>query len=976
MYRSFTSRLLFTTHLFIIFLFNFVNNADGQQVVPNTNTGWAVQQLQKMTLEEKIAQIMIIRIHSNKDVQYNNQKIKEIEKFQPGGVCFFQGGPVREINLTNKIQAVSKIPLLVAMDAEWGVAMRLDSTPAFPRQMTLGALSAENDTLIYQMGTKVAKQCKLLGINLNFAPCVDVNNNAKNPVINSRSFGENREQVVEKGLKYLRGMEDNGVIACAKHFPGHGDTETDSHFGLPIIKKTKQQLWKTELYPFQKMIENGCEMIMVSHLNIPALDDASGSIATTSPKIVTDLLRNEMGFNGIIITDGMEMEGLRKTYPSGADAEIKCLQAGIDLLLLPNELSAIIPLIKKAVENGEISESSIDEKCLKVLQLKEKWGLPSFKPLITSNVIAELNDAKTLELIQQIEAKGLTLVKNENRLLPLAGKENTGFLWIGDSDNESFARKIGQEFGLPFIKVEKTIKKEDIPATLAKLSKYDPIIVAYLSTNQMPAKNYGITQESVAFLNELGKTKKVILSLFGNPYALAQFKSLNRFDAVMVGYQRTENSTRAALQAIFGKVPFEGSLPVSVLEYQAESRKQKAESRLDTSTLKPLFSKSTLSSIDNIVEKGLKEKIFPGCQIWVSKNGKPLFVKNYGTTDGQDKNRVDMHTIYDVASLTKPLATTLALMKLYDEKKFSLKDTIGQYVPWLAGSNKSGLRIEELLTHTSGLQPYIPFYKNFSSDSVRALYLNSSKTDLFNIPVAHNLFLNHEYLDTIKKIIYDSELKPKKYLYSDLGFLFLKEMVENITRKSCEEYLSSEFYKPLNLKDTYFHPAMQGVNLSHIAPTENDTLFRKQVVCGYVHDQTAALFGGFAGNAGLFSTAHDIYVLLEMLMNKGVYNGKRYISEKTVQLFTSSYSCNGSKRRALGFDTPSAEKPADILPKQASAKTFGHQGFTGTVFWCDPAAHLIYIFLSNRVYPNVEPNLLSKSKIRLIVHEMIYDNME
>ena len=952
-------RSLFLLCVSPFFLLNMINDVKCQQDNLNEKTHFAMQQLHQMTLEEKIAQLIFIRIHSNKDAQYNIQKIKEIEKYQPGGVCFFQGGPLREINLTNRIQAVSKIPLLVSMDAEWGVAMRLDSVPAFPRQMTFGALSAENDTLIYEMGREVAKQCNLLGVHINFAPCVDVNNNAKNPVINSRSFGENPTRVVEKSLLYMRGMQENGLIACAKHFPGHGDTETDSHYGLPVIKKTKEELWKTELYPFQKMMENGCEMIMISHLNIPALDSTPGSIATTSSKIVTQLLKNEMGFNGIIITDGMEMEGLRKTYPKGADAEIKCLQAGVDILLLPNELSTIVPLLKKAVETGEIDEKSIDDKCLKLLLLKEKWGITTFKPIPTTNVMESLNHVNVKNLITQVETKALTLVKNEQQILPLQGNEKTCLLFMGDTENEGFTRKISQAFGLPFIKIDKTIKKEDIPVSISKFSKYEQIIVAYLSTNQMPAKNYGTTQESVAFLNELGKTKKIILALFGNPYALAQFKTLSRFDAVIVGYQRTENSTHAALQAIFGETPLEGKLPVSVLEYNTTS-----------------FLPNNLNSeIDRIVEKGIREKVYAGAQVWVSKNGKPWFVKNYGTTDYQEENAVTAHTLYDVASITKPLATTLALMKLYDENRFSLKDTIGKYVSWLAGSDKSTLRIEELLTHTSGLQAFIPYYKNLLPDTVRTIYLNDSATETFTIPVANNLFLNHDYQDTIRKIISESTLKPKKYLYSDLGFFLLKEMIEKITQNSCEAYIFSEFYEPLGLKDTYFNPAIKGIDLKRIAPTENDTVFRNQVVKGYVHDQTAALFGGFSGNAGLFSTAHDLAVILEMLMKKGTYNGKRFISEKTVQLFTTPYFCNGSKRRALGFDTPNAEKPSEILPKKASTISFGHQGFTGTVFWCDPKEKLIYIFLSNRVFPTVEPNLLSKSKIRLLVHEKVYDSL-
>ncbi|MDR0207099.1 MAG: serine hydrolase [Bacteroidales bacterium] len=951
--------------LIFMLLFCFIEKLECQTITTYNNSSWANQQLKKMTLEEKIAQLIIIRIHSNKDAQYSNQKIQEIAKYQPGGVCFFQGGPVREINLTNKIQSVSKIPLLVSMDAEWGVAMRLDSIPAFPRQMTLGALAPENNNLIYQMGKEIANQCKHLGIHVNFAPCVDVNNNAKNPVINSRSFGENKELVVDKALQYMRGMQDNELIACIKHFPGHGDTETDSHADLPIITKSKQQLWKTELYPFQQIIENGCEMIMVSHLNIPALDATHGSIATTSYKIVTDLLRNEMKFNGLIITDGMEMGGLRKTYPKGADAEIKSLQAGVDILLLPNELSVIIPLLKKAVESGEISEKSIDEKCLKVLQLKEKWGITTFQPLKNKNVINELNNEKVNQLIKQIEKKTLTLVKSDRNILPLPDKENTCLLFIVDAENENYAKKISIEFDLPFIIIDKTIKKEDVPVSLAKFSKYERIIVVYLSTNQSPAKNYGITPESVAFLNELGKTKKTLLALFGNPYALAQFKSLNSFHAVIVGYQRTKNSVSAAMQGIYGKIEFEGILPVSVLGYNVDNN----------NTVQSHFQNvASEAEIDKIVKKGINDKIFPGCQVWVSKNGKPLLMKNYGTTDYNIDNPVTDNTLYDVASITKPLATTLALMKLYDEGKFSLKDSIGKYVSWLAGSNKSRLLIEELLTHTSGLQAFIPFYKELLPDSVRNLYLNEFQTDIFSVPVADQLFLNPEFHDTIRKIIYESDLRPKKYLYSDLGFLLLKEMIEKITQKSCEEYLFYEFYDPLRLVDTYFNLHLMGVPRRTVAPTENDTLFRKQVVRGYVHDQFSALFGGFAGNAGLFSTAKNIAVILEMIMNKGIYNGKRYLSEKTVLLFTSPYLCNGSKRRALGFDTPNAEKPSEILPKKTSPNTFGHTGFTGTVFYCDPKEKLIYIFLSNRVYPDAEPNLLSKSKIRLLVHEQIYEN--
>lgn len=941
---------------------------------------WAEQKLAQMTLEEKIAQLMIVRIHSNFDEKYNTKMVADIEKYQPGAVCFFQGGPVREINLTNRIQKVSKIPLLVTMDAEWGPSMRLDSMPRFPRNMTLGALAPQYDTLIFEMGKEIGRQCRNIGVHVNYAPVVDVNNNSKNPVINSRSFGENKELVVKKGIAYMTGLQSEHIVPCAKHFPGHGDTEVDSHLGLPVITKTKQQLQDTELYPFSKMIDQKVEMIMISHLNIPALDSSKNSIATLSYPIVTELLKNEMQYKGIIVSDGMEMEGLRKFYKNGADAEIKCLIAGVDLLCLPNDLNIIIPEIKKAVETGILSEKEINEKCLKILKLKEDHGLTTFIPLDPNNL--ELFDFDyATELIKTIETKALTLIAN-NGIIPMANRTNCAVVIIGDQETTPFCIQICKEFNMKYFVVDKELTGSDAQKTMSSISNYSSVIVLYAATNQAPARQYGITSQAIRFLKELSQNKKVILALFGNPYALEQFKSLNHFSAVVVGYQRTANSVAGVMDGIFGKYQFEGLLPVTTLHYKSGTNYYKPlgiEQKQVPATITPIKKQTNTNvnpiekEIDSIIQDGIRNQFFPGCQLVAVHKGKTIWSKNYGYLSYDQKDPVDENTLYDIASVTKIAGMTIAIMKLYDQKKIGLKDHVEHYLPFFKGSNVGRITIDELLTHTSGLPAYIPFYKKLEQDSIRYLNLNDIRNETFTVQIAKNQFMNPAFQNEIFSQIKECKVVRKRYVYSDIGFLLLKEILEVITNQPLDQYVNEQFYIPLGMKNTFFNPINKGIPINRIAPTEDDTSFRMQIVQGYVHDQTAALFGGVCGNAGLFSTAEDLKILLTMILQKGVYNGTRYFSESTVALFTRNYPIHNTKSRGLGFYTPSADQASDILPKKAAPSTFGHQGFTGTVVWVDPQEQLIYIFLSNRVHPKTEPNNLSKSKIRLILHEKMYD---
>jgi beta-glucosidase-like glycosyl hydrolase/CubicO group peptidase (beta-lactamase class C family) len=958
-----------------------IRGGTNEQVNKNSvPDNWAEQQLSQMNLEQKIAQLLMIRMHSNLDPLYVDSMVAQIAKYQPGGVCFFQGGPLRELNITNKIQSISKIQLLVAIDGEWGVSMRLDSCAQFPRQMTLGALDSRYDSLIYQMGYEVGNQCKALGIHLNFAPDVDINCNPHNPVINSRSFGENRDLVIKKAMAYMKGMQQSGILTCIKHFPGHGDTGTDSHYQLPIINKSHAALDSLELYPFQQLINAGADMVMVAHLNVPAIDNAPNSIATLSYKTITQLLKEKMGFQGIVITDAMEMKGLRNYYPDNGEAEIAALLAGNDILLLPGDMGIIIEAIKQAVITGRISRELIDQRCLKILKLKQKIGLTHFEPISNTNIEEQMHGKKAIQLIQTIESKAITLLRNKNEILPLSpeNNENIALLVIGGISDSFYLQHLATQWHLNLVQVDRSIKKQDWQIIDKKLSKNNTIITLILGTNQLPKKNYGIYRETTDYLAHLSPLKQLILSIHANPYSLPLFGKTTQYNAILMAYQPTMSSAESALNAIFGKQSVEGSLPVSVGDFSSSYGLPLTVGPLDCRTedysLLPL---QIDRQIDSMVTASINAHIFPGCQVLAAKNGNILFSKSYGylTYDSLASQQVSTQTIYDIASITKSAATTLAVMKLYEEKRFNLTDPIGKYLPFLSQSNKTNITIIELLTHTSGLKAFIPFYLKLATLSGwDNTMLSTQKSDQFPTKVADNIFIEKGYNEEMLKQIADSPLAGKKYVYSDLNFVLLKEMVETMTGMPLDRYVDSCFYQKMGLTNCFFNPLQHNIDKNRIAPTENDAIFRKQVVHGYVHDQTAACFGGVSGNAGLFCTANDLAQIFQMLLNGGQYNGTRYLSEKTVKLFTSTYIIHDCKRRALGFDTPDFGGRSGIIPTTASSKTFGHQGFTGTVVWCDPQSKTIYIFLSNRVFPNAEPNNLAKSKLRLRIHEKILED--
>ncbi len=953
------------------------NKGEGQDPpFYSKDTRWADSVFKTLSPDERLAQLFMVAAYSNKD----NAHVKEIkdliDQYKIGGLIFFQGGPVRQAIQANCYQSCSKVPLFMSIDAEWGLAMRLDSTTKFPRQMTLGAI--QDDSLIYEMGFEIARQCKRLGMQINFAPVVDINNNPLNPVIGNRSFGENKYNVAKKALMYMKGMQDNQVLANAKHFPGHGDTDSDSHKTLPTIKSSRERLDTLELYPFKELIAQGLGSMMVAHLSIPALDTTRNQASTLTKKIVTGLLKDTLGFKGLVFTDALNMKGVSKFYKPG-EADVKALLAGNDVLLFAEDVPTAIAEIKKAIERGDISQEEIDKRCMKILLAKQWAGLNHYSKIKLKNLYQDLNTPNAELINRKLTEASLTLLQNKNEILPLQNLDSTKIasVSLGYKGLSVFQQTLSNYASVKHFGVDKDAKVPAFDTLFAQLKNHNPIIVHINNTNNKPDKNFGLTPQVMSFLKAILKEHKVIVNVAANPYILAKLDSIQFADAVIMSYENSDYSESYAAQLIFGGVGSTGKLPVTA------SQDFKVGTGIDT---KPVrfkytipeelgFDSKKLAKIDSIAMNGIKEKVFPGCQVLVAKDGKVIYQKSFGHHTYDTKIKVKNTDLYDLASITKIAASTASLMKLVDEGKVNLDNPLCYYMPELEGTNKQNIVLREMMTHQAGLKDWIPFWiRTVNKDGTYkdGIY-NKTPNDFYYNRVANDLYINKNYEDTIYKRIIESPVKESgKYVYSDLGYYFLKKIIEKETQNALNIYVQNSFYAPLGLTTMGYKPLAK-FELNRIVPTEFDAKFRKQQVHGDVHDQGAAMLGGVGGHAGLFSNSNDLAVMMQLFMNYGTYGGKRYIDSTTLFKFTECQYCT-ENRRAIGFDKPEMNPDKDSpVCKAVSYMSFGHAGFTGTLAWADPKTGIIYIFLSNRVYPDADDNKLSKSGIRGKIHAVIYD---
>ncbi|WP_246010671.1 glycoside hydrolase family 3 N-terminal domain-containing protein [Hymenobacter perfusus] len=952
---------------------------------------WVDSVMRTLTPDQRVAQLFMVAAYSNRKRIDEDSVSTLIQQYGIGGLIFFQGGPVRQSRLLNRYQSQAKVPLLVAMDAEWGVGMRLDSVVRFPYQMSMGGI--RQNQLVYDMGTEVAAQFKRLGMHVNFAPVIDVNNNAANPVIGFRSWGENREDVTEKSYLYMKGMQDAGVLAVAKHFPGHGDTDTDSHLALPLLRIDRKRIDTLELFPFKSLIRRGIGGMMVAHLNIPALD-TTGLPSTLSKPIIQGLLKQKLGFEGVIFTDAMNMKGVISKYPPG-EADVRALLAGNDVLEFSKNIPLALRMVREAINRGEISQEEIDRRCRKVLALKQWSGLNQYRPIDLRNITADLNTPHAQYLSRQLSELSVTVLRNQRNLLPLQRLDTLRLatLTIGTKDTTDFQRMVADYAPARHFWLPASPSLDELARMRETLKGYNTVLIGLNNLGRLPATNFGVTPETNVLLRELGgPQQRLVVTVFGNAYAVAKVRDLDRADAVVLAYQESKNAQEVAAEVIFGGISASGKLPVTVSDKYSYGAGLATQGgiRLRYSQPEAVGLNNNLESrVDSLMNLAIAARAFPGAQVVIARRGTVVLQKSYGTqnypTAGQAARPVRGTDLYDLASLTKVSAALPALMKLQDEGKFNPDMTMGQLFPELVGTNKQDLKLRDVLTHQARLKAWIPFWKDYTKPrgffnsllgkspeakdvsstkpaELNRRYFRPDSSARFPLPAGPRLWARQDFPARILKAIGESPLNKKPgYVYSDLSFILYPRFVQRVSGRPLNQFVTDEIYRPLGATTLGYNPTRR-FPLSRIAPTEYDSLFRHGQLHGTVHDEGAALLGGLSGHAGLFGSATDLAKLVQLYAWNGKYGGQQLLKAETMQEYTRCQFCPDN-RRALGFDRPAANPALNSAPL-ASQQSYGHTGFTGTYFWVDPKEEITCVVLTNRVNPTRRNNKITELSVR------------
>jgi beta-N-acetylhexosaminidase len=968
--------------LFFAPLFTFqVAGQTGSKSLPDFMQGaepvWVKEQMKKMTMDEKIGQMFFAAAYSNKDQKHENELLLQIQNYHLGGLIFFQGGPQRQLRMTRALQEKSKIPLFIAMDAEWGPAMRLDSVQSWPYQMQLGAL--ESDEQIYEMGSAIAGQLTRLGVHINFAPVVDVNSNPDNPVINHRSFGSDAISVSRKSLAYAKGMQENGIMPVAKHFPGHGDTDTDSHTDLPVVNRSKHEILAGEGIPYQKLIEEGLAAVMVAHILLPAID--AKYPASLSKKLVNDFLKGELGFGGLVFTDALNMKGAKSFSEKPGELEIQAILAGADVLLMPDKLPQAIQAVKDAVKKGQIPAERINESCRKILRAKHAAGLNKKVVPSADRLLEDLNKPAYQGLNELLRANSITLLKNTSHFLPIKDLKSSKPLavYFGKDPEEVF-KVLNQYESVQVVHATQQYLTEHEADLMLLVKDFTQVYLFFGSSSQLAAKKFGLEESNIIIAEKIAAIKPSVLILLGNPYGLKFFSSLTMYRSVILGYDGSQAAKSAAVQAIYGGKKFRGSLPVNLQHLQLKSGDglftyHQMRLGYQHPFLQSLNS-DTLARIDQLIEEGIAIGAFPGCQVLVARGGQVVLEKSYGHHTYEKKKPVSNRDLYDLASITKIAATTPILMRLWETGSFRLEDTLSGLLAVLDTTNKRAIRNLDVLTHQSGLAAWIPFYKTYTDqDSLYQLMFSRYRDSIYSMPVADSLWLHYSIRDSLFKAILISDTLPKVYRYSDLGFYLYKDWIENNQSQPLNELSENWFYSDLGAERMTYLP-LNRFEKPEIVPTEMDTIFRRQLIQGYVHDMGAAMQGGVGGHAGLFSNAGDLAKLMQLYLWEGTYGGERYFKPETIRYFTTAPFLAKGNRRAIGFDKPARENQAlSPVCSAASDLSYGHSGFTGTLAWVDPRFDLIFIFLSNRIHPTTSNKKLIEKSYRTKIQEVVYNAM-
>ncbi len=943
------------------------------------NSKWVDSIMAKLSPDERIAQLFMIPAFSNKGPDHKKEILKHIKEYKIGGLIFMQGDPKTQLELMNDYQQAAEVPLIGAIDAEWGLGMRLENTISFPYQMALGAIQGQK--LIYDMGVEIARQLKRTGLHINFGPVVDVNNNPLNPVINYRSFGEDKLNVTKKGIAYMKGMQSQNLLATAKHFPGHGDTDTDSHYALPQINHPFERLEDLEMYPFKELIHAGIGGVMVAHLDIPALD-ATGAPSTLSKPVISGILKERLGFKGLIVTDAMNMKGVAEGNEPG-EVDKKAILAGNDLLEFSEDIPKAIAEVRNAINEGLITQAEIDSRCRKILAVKQWVGLDSYEPIPVKNVVKEVNSPEAIWLNRKLAEASLTLLKNENSLLPLQKLDTLKIasVSIGASKSSKFQKTLKLYADVQNFQLVREAKASDIADLKKKLEGYNLVIIGLHDFSIRPRNEVKLTKEVENFISEYAQRNNTIISLFKNPYVINKLQHIEKAAALVVAYQDSEITQELSAQLIFGGIGASGKLPVTVGDkFKAgDGLDFKADLRFKYTVPEDagMDSKKLGTAIDSIMQQAMDAKATPGGVVLVARDQKVVFYKAYGLHKYSDTIAVEKTDLYDLASVSKISTALPALMKLYDEGEFDLEAGIDDYLPYFRNSNKADIPFRQILAHQARFKPWIPYWKSTlrNNGSFKWNTFKKDSSARFPVKVSDELWLHRNYEHKIFKAIKKSPLeKEAKYKYSGLLFYLLPEVVERITRENFVEYINENFYDKMGATTVTYNPS-EKFNLERIVPTESDFNFRHEEIHGNVHDEGAIMMGGVSSNAGLFANANDLAKLMQMYLNMGEYGGYRYIDESTIKEFTKTQFPENANHRGLAFDKPYLEYKGEgsNTAKDASADSFGHTGFTGTMVWMDPKEELLYVFLSNRVQPTRENTRLYKLNTRTQIQQALYD---
>jgi len=932
--------------------------------------------LSVMSVDEKIGQLFMVAAYGNKGEEHQGELEKLVRDYHIGGVIAMQGGPERQKKLLHRLQNAAAFPLLVGQDAEWGQAMRLDSTFKFPTSLTVGAAGGAMEA--YYLGNAMADECTAVGVHMSFSPVLDVNTNPNNPIIGARSFGSDPNLVNRLGVSVIKGIQENGVLACGKHFPGHGDTHQDSHKTLPKVDRTLNELMEVEWVPFKGAIDAGVGAIMIAHLNIPSLEP-SGKPTSLSRKVIQEILRDQWGYEGLIITDALNMKGAAAFAPPG-ELELAAFAAGNDILLFPMDVPKATKAFQDALATDKISIQSLDEHVRRILVAKSNcraysdW-LEAKKSADQTLLISDHSSFEREDLNQRVSfnliLNAATLLERGTATFPIKNVEQN-FLHIALGDFESAATV--KEYLDRYVGMS---HHHGVDLDDPEIASQDAFVVTFHQNTKNPWRRYKLEAYEKELLARLAATgKPTYIVHFANPYGVLTYPNLGQNVRVLIMYENDEYAQLLAPQFLFGARETKGSLPVDLNQWGGVGNGEKTEELLRLKYGIPFevgLDAGPLNRIDSTVEHAIAAGATPGAQVLVARHGTVVYSKSFGWHTYEEVNPVCWTDLYDIASVTKITATLPGIMEWYEKQPLLLKTTLGNHTSRLDGSGKDYLVFEDVLAHQSGLPAWIPFYVSTISDDSTTSYWYSNEEEFGYTKIQEGMFIRSSVKDTMFTMLANSDMKSAEYRYSDLGYYLFQEMLEERYNEPLDQWVTNTFYSSLGAKRLTYNPLQNGFDLKEIVPTEKDTYWRHNLVHGYVHDMGAAMIGGVGGHAGLFANTNDLAKMMQMYLNGGYYGGVRYFQEETIQRFSACNFCEVGNRRGLGFDKKQLGNGPGPSCTCASESSFGHTGFTGTMVWMDPKEDLLYIFLSNRTYPDAENWKLSTLDVRTNIQGYIYD---